>query len=858
MSQPATATWKKLVLPTYVRQPTRALPILFWDTSQNIYPDVRDDFLGQRKVDVTYDAAVLENEHLRVTIIPALGGKVWSIVDKNAGQEALHVPDCVKPGLIWLAGAWIPGGMEFNFPAGHHVDGMHFLPTEITGAGPDIATVRVTRTCRRTGLVMLIDISLRAGEARFGVCLTLHNPTAVSQRWYQWTNVGVPASPDWQFQCKATHFTGDLLHADTYPITRQGSDFSWYRNRLSPGDAFMAGCQEDFFGYYDHGRRHGLMHVAPWQQLPGKKYFTWGCDPIFNSPASYNETGKEYIEIQTGPMETQGHWAMMVPGESRALAGHWFPIAATGTVEWSDADLVLGISDGRPCLFATVPLAVSLVIDGTRHEVALQPGWPSVVDAAIATGAKVEIWKNGELARAFVFPLKGRTEKGLQRRMKSQKFYEDTAPKTAQAAAESARLAALHNANAAAVKRYRLALERRPSWHAVRLEYAESLWRCGDFRGGTTEFRKLLKSPLAAQARTFLARRGKAEAAFLAPAEAVPAGPERQLLLAERYAGYGHYEGALRIYRGLLRTNPDHPRVHYGLACYYWRVKADRRQAVRHADRAFEGGGPRRDCLIELAPLYLWAGAYESLLRHADADPATRDLPAIRKFVARARFEIGQPEAALAALRFAPIPDYEGETFAAEAYLSAVLVLTASALEAGDLQRAREILALGDAAEVDRLFFIKRMGSAVPRRKVLEGIILHRMGQRDEARKCWEEVLAPLSGKPVLPVWGDWGGPASAEAMYARGRSAILLGERRTIRRILRLLAQHGKAVGKFWEKRKTAPAYWEALLAELAGDYKRARRLLEKVVSEAPSLYMAKLHLAAVIRGRRYLQPDA
>ena len=99
-STPVTATRTHLRIPTYTRYPARRLPQLFRDGWRNFYPETQDDVLGGVKRDVEYDAIVLENEHLRLTVLPELGGKLWSAYDKNAGQEAVYVPDCIKPGLV--------------------------------------------------------------------------------------------------------------------------------------------------------------------------------------------------------------------------------------------------------------------------------------------------------------------------------------------------------------------------------------------------------------------------------------------------------------------------------------------------------------------------------------------------------------------------------------------------------------------------------------------------------------------------------------------------------------------------------------------------------------------------------------
>ena len=51
-----------------------------------IYPYVMQDHLSRTKADRTYKAVFLENEYLKVTCLPELGGRLHSVFDKTTGQ----------------------------------------------------------------------------------------------------------------------------------------------------------------------------------------------------------------------------------------------------------------------------------------------------------------------------------------------------------------------------------------------------------------------------------------------------------------------------------------------------------------------------------------------------------------------------------------------------------------------------------------------------------------------------------------------------------------------------------------------------------------------------------------------------
>jgi Domain of unknown function (DUF5107) len=112
--------WEGTVeLPTYVLgapDPNPAFPLI---TRHNIHPYTMLDDLTDRREVRTHGALFLENEYPRATILPELGGRLYSLYDKVARCEVFYRNHVVKYGLVGLRGAWISGGVEFNFPNGH-------------------------------------------------------------------------------------------------------------------------------------------------------------------------------------------------------------------------------------------------------------------------------------------------------------------------------------------------------------------------------------------------------------------------------------------------------------------------------------------------------------------------------------------------------------------------------------------------------------------------------------------------------------------------------------------------------------------------------------------------------------------
>ena len=118
---PAHVWEEDLVIPTDQVGPPGRNPDLFTHGWVHIYPyTLRDDLLHRRQ-DVTYRAVCLENEYLKVVVLPELGGHIYSAHDKLADEEMFYLNRVIKPARIRLRGAWSAFGVEFNFPRGHSV-----------------------------------------------------------------------------------------------------------------------------------------------------------------------------------------------------------------------------------------------------------------------------------------------------------------------------------------------------------------------------------------------------------------------------------------------------------------------------------------------------------------------------------------------------------------------------------------------------------------------------------------------------------------------------------------------------------------------------------------------------------------
>ena len=126
-AEPVSAREEKLTMPTWEIGPSSVHP-LYPGPQGRIYPYTLNEALTDRKVDRTYEAVFLENEYVKVLILPEIGGRLHGAVDKTNDYVWVYWQRTIKPGLISMTGAWISGGIEWNFPHGHRPSG--YMPVD--------------------------------------------------------------------------------------------------------------------------------------------------------------------------------------------------------------------------------------------------------------------------------------------------------------------------------------------------------------------------------------------------------------------------------------------------------------------------------------------------------------------------------------------------------------------------------------------------------------------------------------------------------------------------------------------------------------------------------------------------------
>ncbi|MDC0712919.1 DUF5107 domain-containing protein [Stigmatella sp. ncwal1] len=398
-------------MPTYApRAPDRNPMFLekrvYQGSSGRIYPLPFIDRIAEEAVLQPWDAVFLENAFLQLMLLPQLGGRIHRALDKTHGYDLIYYQPVIKPALVGLAGPWISGGIEFNWPQHHRPS--TFMPADVSVEHePEGAiTLWMSEHDPMARMKGMHGVRLRPDSAVIELRVRVYNRTADVQTFLWWANAAVRVHERYQsfFPPDVSYVADHAKRAmSTYPRAsgpyygvdyaaraRQGvppeerprrdpadaadgfpppppDDLSWYANIPVPTSYMAMGSQEDFFGGYDHRARAGIVHVADHHIAPGKKQWTWGnhafgraWDRQLTEPDAKGEYAP-YIELMAGVFtDNQPDFSFLQPGETKTWSQYWYPLRETGPVQQANLDAAVHLSvrddEVRVAVAAPAPL----------------------------------------------------------------------------------------------------------------------------------------------------------------------------------------------------------------------------------------------------------------------------------------------------------------------------------------------------------------------------------------------------------------------------------------------------------------------------------------------------------------------
>ena len=393
-----------LVMPTYMPAPPDKNPMflerrVYQGSSGKVYPLPFTDRISEKPVARQWKAVWIENEFIRAMVLPEIGGRIHLLQDKTNGHDAIYHQPVIKPALVGLAGPWISGGIEFNWPQHHRP--ATFLPVDFAiEEHPDgsktIWCGDHDPMCRMKGMH---GVCLHPGRSYLELKVRVFNRTAFTQTFLWWANVATRVHQAYQsFFPPDVYYVADharrsmseypLCQGQYYGVNygergRQGvppsaipsqfvpahclltdevrisksklpnyapNDLSFYANIPVPTSYMCMGSKGDFFGGYDYFAQAGIVHYASHHISPGKKQWTWG-NHAFGYAWDRNLTDADergefapYIEIMAGVYtDNQPDFSFLQPGEVKSWSQYWYPIQKIGPAQKANLDAAISL-----------------------------------------------------------------------------------------------------------------------------------------------------------------------------------------------------------------------------------------------------------------------------------------------------------------------------------------------------------------------------------------------------------------------------------------------------------------------------------------------------------------------------------
>ncbi|HTE28727.1 MAG TPA: DUF5107 domain-containing protein [Chryseolinea sp.] len=388
---------EKIIIPTYkVGEPEKNPMFLekrvYQGSSGVVYPHPVIENISDTKEAQEYTAVFLENEYLLIMVLPEIGGRIQRAYDKVRKRDFVYYNQVIKPALVGLAGPWISGGIEFNWPQHHRPSTFSPVDYTIEENEDGSKTVWVNETELMFRTKGMAGFTLYPGKSYLEIKGRLFNRSPFPQTFLWWANPAVKVNEHYQSVFPPDVYavfdhgkrdvsdfpiaTGTYYKVDYAP----GTDISRYSTIPVPTSYMAIRSGYDFMGCYEHDTQAGMLHVADHHLSPGKKQWTWGNGDFgFAWDRNLTDEDGPYIELMTGVFtDNQPDFSWLQANETKGFEQYFMPYALIGVVKNATKEAMVNLE----------------VADNTFHI--------KVYATAAYKQASIRLLHNGKLEKEYI------------------------------------------------------------------------------------------------------------------------------------------------------------------------------------------------------------------------------------------------------------------------------------------------------------------------------------------------------------------------------------------------------------------------------------------------------------------------
>ena len=365
-------------IPTYIPKPANTLPMFFENkpyqgASGKLYPIPYSDGITDEKKDVDYTVYTLENEYIYTKLLPEVGGKILRAYDKVGEDDFIYYNEVIKPALVGIAGAWISGGIEFNWPQHHRPTTFMPLEAAVEENADGGKTVWMGEIDPLYGMKGMMGVTVDPGRSYIKAKIRVYNRTSEAKTFMWWANMAFPANKNVK-----TVFPPDVEWVNdhdrravlSWPIAKgvyhtarpfnygEGTDLSLCDSVKVPSSFLISQGQSDmdFVSGYDMAKESGFVTVANHHISPGKKMWHWGVGDFGDMWCSnLTDENGPYIELMTGVYtDNQPDFTWIAPYETKEFEQYWYPVRNIGEVKNATVDAALNFEKREDSVFVGV------------------------------------------------------------------------------------------------------------------------------------------------------------------------------------------------------------------------------------------------------------------------------------------------------------------------------------------------------------------------------------------------------------------------------------------------------------------------------------------------------------------------
>lgn len=357
LTQAEVKVWEdSLTIPTYLVNPPNPMPRFYegrthQGVQRHIYPYPMNDGLTRKKQDCSYHIVYLENKFIKIGVMPEMGGRIFSGLDKTNNYDFFYRQHVIKPSLIGMVGFWISGSNAWGFPHHHGPNTVKPMDYRIEQHEDGSSTIWIANVDQRHRMRVLIGYTLFPNSSAIEMTIRPMNRTPIVNSFLFWANPSVHVDTTYQviFPPSVKYVTQHAKREmTTWPISdRRYNNFdykdvniSMWKNIGVPSSFFSWNPQENYFGGYNHGKKAGTVWIGNHHTCPGMKFWAWGNNPGGDrANAELTDTDGHYIELMAGAYtDNQPDYSWLQPYERKDVKMVWYPIRELGGLKYANVN----------------------------------------------------------------------------------------------------------------------------------------------------------------------------------------------------------------------------------------------------------------------------------------------------------------------------------------------------------------------------------------------------------------------------------------------------------------------------------------------------------------------------------------